>query len=132
MSGQFSDEPMIDVYIFETTQNIEQLEQIILASEKESNFGEAAINEIFRLMHTIKGSSAMMLFNNIATVAHAVEDLFFFLRESKPAQVDCAMLSDLVLSGIDFTKVELAKVKNGDTPDGEATQLMQEIRDFLQ
>ncbi|MDA8441726.1 MAG: chemotaxis protein CheA, partial [Peptococcaceae bacterium] len=49
-----------------------------------------------------------------------------------PAQVDCAMLSDLVLSGIDFTKVELAKVKNGDTPDGEATQLMQEIRDFLQ
>ena len=36
MADQFTNEPMLDMYIFETLQLIEQLEQSILNSEKES------------------------------------------------------------------------------------------------
>ena len=86
---------MLDMYIFETSQNIEQLEQTILSSEKSNGYTQEAINEIFRLMHTIKGSSAMMLFNNISTLAHTIEDLFFFLREQQPLNIDSSSLSDL-------------------------------------
>jgi len=35
-------------------------------------------------MHTIKGSAAMMLFDDISKLAHSIEDLFFYLREEKP------------------------------------------------
>lgn len=59
MSEQYVNEPMLEMYIFETSQNIDQLEEVILECEQSNCFTEDAINAIFRCMHTIKGSSAM-------------------------------------------------------------------------
>lgn len=131
MSDNYTNEPMLDMFIFETSQLIEQLEQSILASEKENCITEPSINEIFRIMHTIKGSSAMMMFNAIATLAHTIEDLFFFLREQKPLHVDYSSLSDLILEGVDFIKIEVEKIKNGDNADGNAAKLIDTLNDFL-
>ena len=131
MSDQFTNEPMLDMYIFETSQLIGQLEQSILSSEKEDSFTPAAINEIFRIMHTVKGSSAIMMFHNISTLAHTMEDVFYFLREEKPQKVDCSSLSDFVLDGVDFIKVEVEKIKNGDEPDGDASVLIENLNFFL-
>ncbi|MDP4095009.1 MAG: chemotaxis protein CheA [Bacillota bacterium] len=131
MSSQYSGESMLEVYIFETSQNIEQLETVILSCEKTNGFTQEAVNEIFRMMHTIKGSSAMMLFNNISTLAHVMEDMFYFLREEKPQNIDDSALSDLVLGGVDFIKVELEKIKAGDTADGDATGQINAIKEFL-
>ncbi len=131
MAEQIINEPMLDMYIFESTQNIEQLELLILETEKTDGYTPAAINEIFRIMHTIKGSSAMMLFDNIANLAHKLEDVFFYLREKKPQDVDCSTLSDLVLEGVDFIKVELHKIRNGISADGNASALVDSIMEFL-
>lgn len=131
MSGQFSNEPMLDMYIFETSQNIEQLEASILSSEKVSCYTQEVINEIFRIMHTIKGSSAMMLFNDISLLAHSMEDLFYFLREENPKDVDCSTLSDLILDGVDFVKVELQKIKDGNKADGDCSLQVERIKEFL-
>lgn len=124
-------ESFIDMYIFETTQNIEQIELTILSSEESQCYSPEAINEIFRVMHTIKGSSAMMGFNHISTLAHSIEDLFFFIRENKVDHIKPVDVNDLVLNGIDFIKVELEKLKNGDEVDGDAEALIEEIRNFL-
>ena len=132
MSDNFSNEPMLEMYIFETSQQLEQLEQAIMVCEKTGEYSQKAINEIFRFMHTIKGSSAMMMFNNISVLSHTVEDLFYFLRENKPEKVDFSLLSDLVLEGVDFIKIELEKIKSGDTPDGEVEILVVKIKEFLQ
>lgn len=131
MSDQYSNETMLDMYIFETTQNIEQLEMCILETEKSGCYTQTAINEIFRIMHTIKGSSAMMLFNNISSLAHSIEDLFYFLREQKKYNVDCSSLSDLIFEGVDFIKVELLKIKDGSKSDGNAATLIESIKEFL-
>lgn len=131
MTVQFTNEPMLDMYIFETSQMIEQLEHLILSGEEERDFSESAINEIFRIMHTVKGSSAMMMFHEVATLAHTMEDIFYFLREKKPQKVDYSALSDFVLDGVDFMKVELEKIKNMDQPDGSATELVEQLTNFL-
>lgn len=131
MSVQFTNEPMLDMYIFETSQMIEQLEHLILSGEEERDFSESAINEIFRIMHTVKGSSAMMMFHEVATLAHTMEDIFYFLREKKPQKIDCSALSDFVLDGVDFMKVELEKIKNLDQPDGNASDLIDQLKNFL-
>lgn len=78
MSEMFNNEPMLEMYIFETSQMIEQLEQVIMTCEKNGAYEIENINEIFRFMHTIKGSSAMMLYSDISKVAHSIEDLFYF------------------------------------------------------
>ena len=131
MSDQTSYEPMLEMYIFETTQLIGQLEQAILDCEKTECYSQKAIEDIFRVMHTIKGSSAMMAFDTISILAHTIEDLFDFLRREEPEDLDCCALSDLVFKSIDFIKVEIEKLKNNDEPDGDATVLIQDIKTFL-
>lgn len=119
------------MFIFETTQLLEQLEQVIIDSEKSECYQPDAINEIFRIMHTIKGSSAMMCFSGIATLSHTVEDLFYFLREEKPECMDYSRLTDIVLEGVDFIKSEMKKIENGDIPDKDVSYLVESIKLFL-
>jgi two-component system chemotaxis sensor kinase CheA len=121
----------MDMFLFETQQLTDQLEQLVLQSEKSNTFKSEEINEIFRIMHTIKGSAAMMLFNNIAEVAHAMEDLFFILRETEPLEMNYSKICDLVLGGIDFIKVETAKIKAGQDADGNADKMLAMIHEHL-
>lgn len=130
MSESFINESMLDMYIFETTQLIEQLEQLVIDGEKENGFSNS-IDEIFRIMHTVKGSSAMMLFNNISGLSHSVEDLFYYLRENNPDEVDNNILSDIVLDSIDFIKGEISKIQQGNTPDGDCANKITSIKEFL-
>ena len=125
----FDRESMLEIFIFEMSQLIDQLEATIVQSESEYNSDQ--INEIFRIMHTIKGSSAMMMYDNIVSVAHVAEDLFYYLREESPEGIDFGRLSDYVLSGSDFVKAELAKLQEGLTPDGNGEQLAADIEAFL-
>jgi two-component system, chemotaxis family, sensor kinase CheA len=124
-------EPMLDMFIFETVQLIEQLEVVILNSEKSHEFSESTVNEIFRIMHTIKGSSAMMLLNNISTLAHSIEDLFYYIREEKEVLFDYAELADIVLKCVDFIRSEVSKIDNGLESNGDSSELIKEITEFL-
>lgn len=131
MSSQHISDPMQEMFIFETSQQLEQVEQSVINTESLGKYSSEIINEIFRIMHTIKSSAAMMLFNNISTLAHSTEDLFYFIREDKPENIDISSLSDLVLEGIDFMKLELEKIKNGDQADGEPEFLIEKIKEYL-
>ena len=131
MSDVNTNEPMLEMYIFETSQMLDQLEQLIMASEKTGKYNQDSINEIFRLMHTIKGASAMMLYNNIGALAHSIEDLFYFLREQNPQIVNCSDLSDLVFEAVDFIKIEIEKIRNGDTTDADSSEIITKNKSFL-
>ncbi len=131
MTRNFENEPMMEVYIFETTQNIEQLEQVIICSEKNGGFTPDDVSEIFRFMHTIKGSSAMMLFDNIEKVAHAMEDIFYFIREQKPEGLDFSAVSDLVLGCVDFIKAEIDKITNREDANGDPAFLIESLKMYL-
>ncbi|WP_147535357.1 chemotaxis protein CheA [Bacillus marasmi] len=122
---------MIEPFLFETAQQIEQLEQAIIEADTTGYFSTEIVNDIFRNMHSIKSSSAMMQFNNISKVSHATEDLFFFIRENKPTKVDSASLCDLVLEAIDFNKLELEKIKNGDKAASDESSLIAKLHEYL-
>lgn len=130
MADSMNREPMVEMFIFETFQLLDELEQSLINSEKESGF-ESSINEIFRIMHTIKGSSALMQYDNICGLAHSIEDLFFYLRENKPKKYDSSEITDIVLSGVDFIKNETTKLENGMDPDGDSSELINRIREYL-
>ncbi len=131
MSEQFLNDVRLDMYLFETSKKIEKLEDIILSNERASSYSNDVINEIFRIMHTIKGSSSMMMFNNIASLAHAIEDLFCYIRDEKPRNVDYSKVSDIILECIDIIKIEVEKLRNGYPPNGESSALETKITNFL-
>lgn len=125
-------EPMLEMFIFETSQLLEQFEEAVIEAEKAGQYDEKAINQIFRITHTIKGSAAMMLVDEVSHLAHAVEDVFFLLRKQNSAAPDCSLLSDLLLEAIDFTKGEMEKLKAGRETDGKADSLNEKVRNFLE
>ena len=127
--ADFDRESMLDMFTFEMGQLLEQLEQILIRSE--AGYSQEEINEIFRIMHTIKGSSAMMMLNGISTAAHSVEDLFYYLREESPRDLDYRRLTDVVLAGTDFIKEELAKIESGAPADGDCEGVVSRIKRHL-
>ncbi|MCL2169253.1 MAG: chemotaxis protein CheW [Defluviitaleaceae bacterium] len=127
--ADFDRESMLEMFLFEMNQLVDQLEQTII--ESESGFSEEIINEVFRIMHTIKGSAAMMLFDSIARATHYAEELFFYLREEKPTNVDYSELADHVLHCMDFTKEELYKIQEGQAADGDPEPIVDAINKFL-
>ncbi len=131
MSDYNQNEPMIEMYVYETTQLIDRLEQLMMASEKEESL-DFAIDEIFRIMHTIKGNSMMMMYEGIAVIAHRLEDLFDFLRNNKALKYNPSRITDLTLAMIDFVKEEVKKLGQDLQPDGEANELRDEIVTYLE
>lgn len=66
-----------EFYVQENMQLLEQLEEILLVGQSgDGKLGSEAIEEIFRVMHTIKGSSAMMGYDSLTKLTHSVEDVF--------------------------------------------------------
>lgn len=124
-------EPMLDMFVFETNEMIEQLQQIMMESEKTKEIGQNAINEIFRIMHTIKGSSGMMMFDNISHLAHSIEDMFYFIRENKIEKIDFTSLADLVLEGGDLIREETESIDEGNEAETDFTDFIGKVNDYL-
>lgn len=121
---------MADAYVFETTSLLEQLDQILMKTENESNFGEEEINEIFRTMHTIKGSSAMMGLDNMSKLAHAIEDMFYIIREDNPVISSMNELYDLVFNASDLLKAEIELIQEDEYTPTDFADQMKRIEEF--
>lgn len=124
-------ESMLDVYLFETNDLLEHLDDILIESEKNKQLSQDDINEIFRIMHTIKGSSAMMQFDSLAVISHKMEDLFAYVRDNGIDEKDLEDLFDLMFRSGDFLREEVNKVQNGEALTTDIGTLEQEINDFL-
>ncbi len=123
-------EAMADMYVFETTSLLEQLDQILMKTENESSFAEEDINEIFRTMHTIKGSSAMMGLENMSKLAHAIEDMFYIIREDHPVISSMETLYDIIFSASDLLKAEIENLQEDEYTPTDFTEQMTKIEDF--
>ena len=132
MAEEFSTDGMLDIYLFENEQLLEQLQEMVLDQKDADCFDEDSINEIFRTMHTIKGSSGIMMFDNITAVSHKLEDVFYYLRESKPHHVPHLELVEHVLEVQDFISNEMEKIRNGDPVDGDASGIIADLDKFLE
>ncbi len=129
---------MLDMYLFETNSLLEQLDSILLNAEKSKLFTVDDVNEIFRIMHTIKGSSAMMEFSSLMKIAHKTEDLFFIIREKGVETFDAVCseaehheLFNLVFNTIDFMRSEIEKIENDEPLTDNIDQELEKIKDFI-
>ena len=131
MAEEFNLDGMVDMYIYENGQLLEKLEEIVLETKDDDSFDENNINEIFRIMHTIKGSSGIMMYDNIMKVSHKLEDIFYYLRENIGIDEPHIELTDIVFQVLDFINGEMDKIKEGNDPDGDNAQLIELMGNFL-
>jgi len=92
-------------FVEETRDLINELEDILLSSEIESVSSEI-IDQIFRSIHTIKGSGGMLGFDKVLAVTHDLEDIYDRVRSKELAF--SSELKDISLETIDILKTLLS------------------------
>jgi len=70
----------LDDYLNDTKEGFQRINSALLALEKDHSQTEQ-LDEIFRAIHTLKSSSTMLEFSDIAELAHTCEDLLDRLRK---------------------------------------------------
>lgn len=128
------DSSILDTYIYEENNLLDQLDEMLVADEKNGDFSTDDVNEIFRIMHTIKGSSAMMEFNSISTIAHHIEDVFFYIRDKGIETLDPEHkkeLFNLMFRSEDYLRSEIEKVEQGVPLSTDIDAFSNEINSFL-
>ncbi|MDR3305087.1 MAG: chemotaxis protein CheW [Clostridiales Family XIII bacterium] len=123
MSDEFNNDSLLELYLYESTSLLDSLDDILLKAESERDLTQENVNEIFRIMHTIKGSSAMMAYTGISEVSHKTEDLFAVIRESGLNDAYFDDLFDIVLAVSDFLKTEVSKIQEGTALETEVAAL---------
>ncbi|WP_138262613.1 chemotaxis protein CheA [[Clostridium] hylemonae] len=125
---------LLETYLFETNSLLEQLDELLINAEKAGEFTSDDVNEIFRSMHTIKGSSAMLEFQPLMEVAHHIEDLFFFIRENGTGSLtddQKSELFNLMFKSTDRLRADVEKVENNEPLSMNIDSFVNEINSFL-
>lgn len=125
---------VLEMYLYETNTLLEQLDNIMLSAEQADTLSEDDVNEIFRIMHTLKGSAAMMEFEPLMTIAHRIEDLFYLIREKTMEVVpeqDRPQLFDLLFKSIDYFRNEVSKIESGEPLSKHIDNFLNAINMFI-
>ncbi|MBN1398908.1 MAG: chemotaxis protein CheA [Bacteroidetes bacterium] len=122
------DEEMREIfesYLVEAREILEHLSQDLLALEK-SPSDTNVLNNIFREMHTLKGTSSFLGFSQIAELAHTSEDLLNKLRKG-----ECTATSEIVDVLIEAHKtagILLQRIESRDLEPIEMNKLLEKLR----
>ena len=94
-------ENMKAVYLEEANELLTNLESALLQLD-ETPDEKSLIEEVFRIMHTLKGNSSMFGFANIAEFIHNLETVYDLIRSGK--QKASKALIDVTLASMDHIK----------------------------
>ena len=120
----------MDLFIDETKEHLQSLNEHILVLEKEPE-NEDTINEIFRAAHTLKGMAGTMGFARMQRLTHDLENVFSEIRNGNMKAN--AKLIDVLFRGLDALESYLDVISsegNEGTEDNE--DIIQDLNGLLQ
>jgi chemotaxis protein histidine kinase CheA/CheY-like chemotaxis protein len=119
-------EDMLAAFLDECGERTDSLSERLLRLEQNAGDREL-INEIFRDLHTLKGSSAFAGLTKMNRVAHQAEDLIGALREGR-RQVDRNVV-DVLLESLDVLRTIVTKARAGERLDLDVRGLLARLAD---
>ncbi|MCB1195243.1 chemotaxis protein CheA [bacterium] len=120
-SGKYLEE-----YLVESNQYIADFNELLVAVEKKhGEYNADQVNELFRLMHNIKGSAWVVKAEKITGLAHAMENILSTFRDKhQPLQPE---IITLLFDGIDM----IASINKSFSEHAESTADISGILDSL-
>jgi two-component system, chemotaxis family, sensor kinase CheA len=116
---------LIDSFIVETGEILEKLSQNLLDLEKRPDDSELH-NTIFRAVHTIKGTSSFLGFDQMTELAHVFEDVLNKIRKKEisvgPAEID------LILESYDLLKVLIQRIEEKNKQPLDLTSIVARLK----
>jgi len=121
---------VVSEFVAETRELLEQLDEDLVQLEVEKENSEL-IQEIFRILHTVKGTSGFLNFDRMRSLAHRLEDLLGQLRDGKRKVNEEVM--DVLLAGSDRLKELLEKIEEEKTDEGiDVEDLVTSVQNMLE
>ena len=116
---------LLSEFLTETAESMETLDVELVKLEQNPN-DEAILSNIFRLVHTIKGTCGFLGLPRLEAVAHASENVLGQFREGQ-VNVEPAAVT-LILESLDQIKEILDTLENTEAePPGEDTDLIRRL-----
>ncbi|CAL4868909.1 hypothetical protein MMA231_03198 [Asticcacaulis sp. MM231] len=116
---------LISEFLTETAESLEVVDSELVKFEANPN-ERKTLDNIFRLVHTVKGTCGFLGLSRLEAVAHAGETLLGRFRDGKLDVTPVAVT--LVLHSIDRIKVILAGLEaTGNEPDGDDHDLIAQL-----
>jgi two-component system chemotaxis sensor kinase CheA len=114
-------------FITDTHEALEQVDVKLVELESEQD-GAALLNELFRTMHTIKGTCGFLGLPRMAGLAHAAETLMDRLRNGAPVTQDAV---DAMLRVVDRLKWILSQIEQseGKEPGGNDEPVIEALKE---
>ncbi|SCL75202.1 Chemotaxis protein CheA [Methanoculleus chikugoensis] len=126
----FDEEGYRKLFVEESRENHENIVNNLLALETGDD-QQAAIDEIFRSAHTLKGMSASMGFDAMEHLCHSMEDVFSLIRSGRREAT--VSLTDLLLNCTDAIEEMLDAIEAGGAPsDEQSASLVLELQAFAE
>lgn len=123
---------LFTMYCCETRKNLNRFKKIIADKKDGDLFSPEAVNELFRILHTVKGSSAMMSHTSVSTLAHKAEDMLQFARENPKNELCHFRIYDLLFSCAGYIGGEIDRLNDNKAPDTAGFYiLIREIENVL-
>jgi two-component system chemotaxis sensor kinase CheA len=111
-------------FLTETSESLDVVDVELVRFEQEPN-NTAILGNIFRLVHTVKGTCGFLGLPRLEALSHAAETLMGKFRDGMPVTAEAVTL---VLSTIDRLKDVLAGLEqNQQEPDGSDADLIAEL-----
>ncbi len=119
---------IIKEFLVESSENLDQLDQDFIELEKNPSSKEL-LSRIFRAIHTVKGTSGVLGFPKLESVAHIGESLLSMLRDGE-TQLDPELTSGL-LAMVDAIREMLTQISSSNA-EGEKdySSLVQRLSDL--
>ncbi len=124
MGDTYDTSQYISIFLSEAEDQLEKMEQDLLELEKDRNNKEV-LNEIFRLFHTLKGSSAAMGFTLMSEVAHKGENVLDKIRKGEMEVTP--EIVDLMFECLDALNAMKDMVANGEDPVMDVEELLEKL-----
>jgi two-component system chemotaxis sensor kinase CheA len=112
---------LIDAFIGETDEILDQIEQTLLRLEQTPENDEL-LHDIFRGVHTLKGNAACLQYDDLMRAAHVIEELLDGMREGR-IETNVARVSQL-LEAVDVLRDVAVRSVNG---NGALTEMQNAI-----
>ncbi len=103
---------ILNDFLTESNEMLEVLDQRFITLEADPG-NKDLLNEIFRAMHSMKGSAGFLGFNRLVDVAHRGENILNKLRQGEMAVVPTVI--SVILEAIDVIKALMADIRESGT-----------------
>ncbi|MCM3732147.1 chemotaxis protein CheA [Fictibacillus nanhaiensis] len=114
----------LDIFIDESKEHLQAINQQVLLLEK-SPEELSIVNEIFRSAHTLKGMSATMGYEDLASLTHCMENVLDAIRNKK-ITVTTAVL-DVLFASLDHLEAMVLEISEGGSGKRDVSQTVKNL-----